>query len=517
MENTINGEKTDEKVPFEVALDKTGYGAYTYRCTGLAAVAVISYACVCYNSTILVPASACDLGTTLGQQGSMVAAPYMAGVVGSVLCGYLSDRHGRWRMLVVALTSSALVNALASLSINWLALLMLQCCSAFLAAGIYPIAMTLLSESVPLVRRNQTMLVVSSLMMVSQGVMAVLAIPIIPLTFSYYIPALGIYWNSWRTLMLVYSLPGVIAFLGLYFYVQESPKFILAKGNTDQALRILRIIHRVNKGTDEFQVEGLISDQPHGAGKPSTKDHIVPLFKPPLRKYTLIMTLLFVIMQFIGGFLIWLPKISNQFIKLLQTGEGSNMTLCSIIETSLHSAHGPNTSASCSLNVTALLMVLVVSGMQFVSNGILSLAVDRFGRRNSVMVLVTLCGASGALVNLVPNAIATAIFFGGFLVGIIVVGAYTAIAVALFPTHLRTLAVAFTLTGGRLCGFFTIQIVNYLLVHSCRLGFYLFAAVFASSALVLTLLPDDRYLNKPRCDDQAEEGVALKPLVKPPE
>jgi hypothetical protein len=83
----------------------------------------------------------------------------------------------------------------------------------------------------------------------------VLAIPIVPLNFSIFLPALGIYWNSWRTLVLVYSVPSFIA-AALFYFMTESPKFVLAKGDEEGALAILRIIHKMNhrSSVEEFQV-----------------------------------------------------------------------------------------------------------------------------------------------------------------------------------------------------------------------------------------------------------------------
>lgn len=74
----------------------------------------------------------------------------------------------------------------------------------------------------------------------------VLALPVIPLRFSYYLPALGIYWNSWRTLLLILSLPALSTIFFLFF-MYESPKFLFAKGNEERALDILRKIHRFGK------------------------------------------------------------------------------------------------------------------------------------------------------------------------------------------------------------------------------------------------------------------------------
>jgi hypothetical protein len=63
--------------------------------------------------------------------------------------------------------------------------------------------------------------------------------------------------------------------------------------------------------------------------------------------------------------------------------------------------------------------------------------VERIGRRYTVMVVTSVCGASGVLVNLVPNALASAGLFVLLLMGIVALGLYTALSVALFPTYLR--------------------------------------------------------------------------------
>lgn len=46
-----------------------------------------------------------------------------------------------------------------------------------------------------------------------------------------------------------------------------------------------------------------------------------------------------------GSFMVWLPTIANQFMKILETGEGGNLTLCGVIDMSL------NTPADVSMNM----------------------------------------------------------------------------------------------------------------------------------------------------------------------
>lgn len=46
-------------------------------------------------------------------------------------------------------------------------------------------------------------------------------------------------------------------------------------------------------------------------------------------------TLVFLVFR-IGAFLIWLPTIANQFVRILETQEGSDQTLCGIISSSVN-------------------------------------------------------------------------------------------------------------------------------------------------------------------------------------
>ncbi|XP_049871232.1 synaptic vesicle 2-related protein-like [Pectinophora gossypiella] len=522
-----------EKVPFEVALDEAGYGLYSHLLTVLTGLSIISYVFVIYSSTIIVPTSACELQTTSAQQGLLVAGPLVGTVIGSAIWGYLADKYGRRSMLLVSFLAAAAINGVASISVSWIMLLLLQFLVAVLAAGQYSIPMTLLSECVPMARRNLVVLIVASIFLLSQGIMAVVAIPIISLEFSYYLPSLDIYWNPWRTVLLIYSLPSLICLLWMYF-MQESPKFVFSKGSEEEALRILTLMHRMNcnKNSTEyqasaltqhdinnflrgvtgilhycqnpkskspsqnelciFQVKGLLAEN-SDEDKKSSKSSL-ELFKAPYLKYFVIVTVLFALQQS-SAFKVWLPTIANQFVEIIQSGEGADFTLCEILGASQNTPPNPDLPP-CALNEIALLIVLGVSCLTSLSNIIISQVLPCTGRRNMVIVLAAVFGLSGIVVNLVPNAYGSAFFFILFLNGMLLLGLYTAIAVALFPTHLRALAVSLTMAGGRIMLFAAIQILNYLLETNCELGFYIFASVLAVSALISSFLPDDRYLKK---------------------
>lgn len=80
-----------------------------------------------------------------------------------------------------------------------------------------------------------------------------LAIPILPLKFSYDVPYLGIQFNSWRVLNIVYCLPCAVAALCVYLSV-ESPKFLLSMGREEEALKVLKKIYMFNNYQGDYEV-----------------------------------------------------------------------------------------------------------------------------------------------------------------------------------------------------------------------------------------------------------------------
>ncbi|GBP21557.1 Major myo-inositol transporter IolT [Eumeta japonica] len=225
----------------------------------------------------------------------------------------MGDTRGRRFSLMIALASSGLVNAVASISPNWIVLMILQFIASLLAAGQYTLSMTLLGESTPLGRRNLVLLLVSSIFLLAQGLMAVVAIPVISLTFSFELSGIGIFWNSWRTTLLIYSIPSFLCVLGLLF-MEESPKFVFSQGDDENATRILKKDTQseqrkacagvaVEEQIQKSAIKGFLQDEMAAAKDTnkstlqSLKDQSVPLFRKPLLKYTLIVGCLCVLQQ----------------------------------------------------------------------------------------------------------------------------------------------------------------------------------------------------------------------------
>lgn len=62
---------------------------------------------------------------------------------------------------------------------------------------------------------------------------------------------------SWRILLVIFSLPGIIGILWL-FRLPESPKFLLIHNRKEEALEIVKWIHKTNLGESrKFDIDDL--------------------------------------------------------------------------------------------------------------------------------------------------------------------------------------------------------------------------------------------------------------------
>ncbi|XP_053605866.1 solute carrier family 22 member 6-like isoform X2 [Plodia interpunctella] len=462
----------------------------------LTGMIIISFSFVVYSNTVLIPLSSCELNTNIAQRGLMAAMPSLGSIVGAIFWGYLGDTKGRRKMLLISLLLGAGLNALSSISLNWIMLIVIQSVSSVLVSGQYPLSMTLLSECVPLDKRNLVLILVTSIFLFSQGLMAVIAIPIAPLGFSYYMPFLGIHWTPWRAIALVYSIPSVVSLVWLFF-MQDSPKFVLENDQAERALKILQSIYKVNNlgSKKTLEVAAVVRKRQSEMvnQKLSLLEKLKPFIRPPLRRKIIIITTLYAF-QFMWPFKVWLPTIANQMMSIIETGKGSDLTLCRIIRLSFKDP----SSDDCSLNTTALSLVMTVCAVQSLANLTFTPFLNRVGRRNMVIMITSFCGISGIFVNIMPHAITSFLLFTIQLIGMICMGYYTAIAVSVFPTAYRAMGVTIAVTGNRISMFFAIQILNYMLKHFCEVGFFIFCILFTSSSLITLLLPDDRISMTPR-------------------
>ncbi|XP_013192864.1 synaptic vesicle glycoprotein 2B [Amyelois transitella] len=496
-----------DKVPFEDALNMTGFGRFNYGIFLLVGSIITGMGFEIFSVAYLVPASACELNTTSFHQGLMAATPLVGIIATSHIWGYLADTRGRKKILRYSMMLGFCAGAAATLSPNWIVFSVLKLMSSSAVAGSYALSITLLSECTPMSRRNTVIILTGTVFMACQGIMAALSIPVLPLTFSFYIPYLDIHFNSWRLLNLIFSCPCAISAFGLLF-AYESPKYLLSSGDHDQAMDILKRVFVVNTGKDKdlYMVKSVVLDEDNGSKKTtgfwsSIVVQTTPLLKPPLLWNTLLISVIFVIVYIcFNPYMVWLPFMADGFMRAVEGG-AQDMTICDMIRSSQNATNNSQTENTCALNQIAMLMVFGIGILLAVLNTVLGTLVNYLGRKNLLIGIQIVSGIAGLCINSSTYWILSAVLFIIYVAGVLNFGYLSSFSVDVFPTYVKAMAVCLTLMVGRGSAVVGINLLKDLLDTNCEASFYIFASVTIVGGMIGLLLPSDKALAKQKCPE----------------
>uniref|UniRef100_A0A8C2IUE2 Solute carrier family 22 member 3 n=1 Tax=Cyprinus carpio TaxID=7962 RepID=A0A8C2IUE2_CYPCA len=186
-------------------------------------------------------------------------------LVGSIAIGYLADKYGRMKSFVMTNFFIGVAGILVATSPNYIALLVFRVLFGFGVKGGWMVGYVLITELVGVEYRR--MVGVTYQMFFSLGIL------ILPL-LAYFIP-------NWRWLQVVFTIP-YICFLTYYWFIPESPRWLLSQNKRIEALEITKAIAKENKKTlsKNIEVEESISTV-----------SFMDLFKTSkLRKFTFILS-----------------------------------------------------------------------------------------------------------------------------------------------------------------------------------------------------------------------------------
>ncbi|KAL0831744.1 hypothetical protein ABMA28_001286 [Loxostege sticticalis] len=437
----------------------------------------------------------------------MAGMPLLGVIATSHIWGYLADTRGRKKVLCISMSLSFLAGACATISPDWITFGILKLLSSGSVAGSFALAFTLLSECNPEAKRNTLLLLTGTVFFCCAGVMAVIAIPVLPLKFSYYVSALDIHFNSWRLLNLIFCLPCAISTCGLFFAL-ESPKYLLSVGKEDEALEVLKTIFVINnkRSREEYPVKSLAlneDDAPEDVKGfwASLVVQTTPLFKPPLLRNTILLSIIFVITYLcLHPYVIWMPYIVDGFMRSVERGE-TGLTLCQRIEAAqYHNTTMDEVVDKCALNDFAMTMIFGVYMILAVINTIVSILVNYVKKKTLLITVQVMCGVAGLVVNNTSLWYLTAIFFIIFISGIINFSFLVTFSVDIFPTYVKAMAVCLTLMVGRGSAVVGVNILKAMLNTNCDVSFYVFPSVILVGAALQLLLPGQKP-NQRKCPE----------------
>ena len=228
-------------------------------------------------------------------QGSYMPTAALFGTcVGAIFWGIIGDRIGRQKALIYTILLFSVTNLIQTHAWSY-AQFTITC--FFMGVGVggeIPLAFTLLAEFLPAHLRTRTQMVLGILAIVVGYAFA-------SLSAHFLLPLAG-----WKSLFYVQALPALLVVL-IRFRFPESPRYLLAAGKEDEALRVAAEIRRQTAGNydplDDAQADLSAEDM-----RVSPIDALGRLWRSIYRRRTLANWVFgFFIGFFEFAFIIWLP------------------------------------------------------------------------------------------------------------------------------------------------------------------------------------------------------------------
>jgi MFS family permease len=373
-----------------------------------------------------------DLGMSKGTAGLLNSLTLLASGIGGVAFGFIADRVGRKRALMLSILTYSICSFASGLSTSVLMLAVFRFILGLGMGGEWNTGATLVAETWPTELRAKAISVVQSSWAIGYALAALVS-------------GIVLHFASWRIAFFVGIFPALVV-LWIRRGVPESELWRErhARGGRDVS------------ATDV-------------SGKDRRDSHFIGIFRPPYRKRTLALLLA----NFFGmfawwGLFTWIPPYLS--LPVEQGGRGFGI-----------------------MSTTTLLVVLNLAGM-FPGYASFGWVADYLGRRKSFIsytfvaaLLVPVYAAARVPWELMVVGTLLAFFGTGFFSGSGIIGS------EIFPTAVRARALGFTYNGARAMSSIAPFIIGRVgQAKGLGWAFYLCGASFLLSCIVATQLPETK-------------------------
>jgi len=371
-----------------------------------------------------------DLGMSKGTAGFLNSLTLLASGIGGVAFGFIADRLGRKRALMLSILTYSVCSFASGLATSVLMLAIFRFILGLGMGGEWNTGATLVAETWPTELRAKAISMVQSSWAIGYA-LAALAVGIV------------LHYADWRMAFFVGILPALVV-LWIRRGVPESEIWLERQGGNE----------KTDRATSPVSV---------------ARTGFAGLFRPPYGKHTL--ALLF--MNFFGmfgwwGLFTWIPPYLS--LPVEQGGRGFGI-----------------------MGTTTLLVVLNLVGM-FPGYASFGWVADSLGRRKSFLlytfmaaVIVPVYAMARAPWAVMALGTVLAFFGTGFFSGSGIIGS------EIFPTEVRARALGFTYNGARAMSSIAPFVIGHVgQTKGLSWAFYLCGISFLLACLVATQLPETK-------------------------
>ncbi|XP_031695143.1 solute carrier family 22 member 4-like [Anarrhichthys ocellatus] len=371
---------------------------------------------------------------------------------GSLISGHLSDRYGRKKVVFISLAAQCLSVLLQSFSHSWR-----MFCIMFLFVGASQISLYISAFVLGTEVLSKTMRVLFTTL----GAFLFYCIGYMTLPWIAY----GI--REWRTLLAVLSMTSVV-YIPLWWFIPESPRWLITQGRIDEAEAIVREASRKNK----VEAPPVIFKESEGISPSRTYSMLDVLKSKNIRCITLMCLVL------------WMAINIGYFGLSLNTSNLSG-----------------DPFMNCFLSATSEVPAYIVS----------TCLLRRCPRKALLSSFLVIGGGVLLLIQFIPNTlqyVALALEMTGkfgFTMAFSIVYIYTA---ELYPTVLRNVGMGMCSSAARI-GSITAPYVIYLGTYNKVLPYILMGSLTIASSVVNFFLPETLNRDLPETMEQMQEYQGL--------
>ncbi|XP_045915846.1 solute carrier family 22 member 2-like [Micropterus dolomieu] len=190
-------------------------------------------------------------------------------LVGSIAVGYLADRFGRKMSFLMSSLFNVIAGILVAVAPNYMSLLVFRTLYGFGVKGGWMAGYVLITEIVGVEFRRTVGIIYQ--MFFSIGILI--------------LPLLAYYITDWRWLQVVITVPYILC-LSYYWFIPESPRWLLSQNKRSKAVEITEAMAKENKKTLSKNIETLADDNADS----NTASFMDLIRTPKMRKHTFILS-----------------------------------------------------------------------------------------------------------------------------------------------------------------------------------------------------------------------------------
>ncbi|CAG9765149.1 unnamed protein product [Ceutorhynchus assimilis] len=492
------------RADFQTAISATSYGKFNLL---LLLIFIPAATTIQIDSTLIafiIPTASCDLNLDVTQKGLLNSMSFFGMLSTGFLWGFLLDTLGRRKILWLGCLAQTLIVWGQGFSTSFSILSVFKFFGGAVTGGTYVAQATYLLELHSTEHRGKIQMIAGMIYAGSNVIIPLISSAILPLNikFDLYFCEL----HAWNILMLMGSVSPMLATIA-YYFLPESPKFLMSMGRNDEALKVLRKIYRINTGNsgESYPIESLLEEVPEKLKSEDNKSwkeylksgwqQLSPLFgKQYIGKLLLVSVVQAIFGSGIHILRAYLPQIFQATHEYQIAHNGTTPNLCSILDVlrSNSSFHGDDTV--CIINVENSsrvylnsFIVAVFTMLSFVLAGTL---IGFFKRMTLLTILgITACISINSLYfsqNTATTLAMSTLYLSSMGIGFEI---FTTIVAVVFPTTLRAMAISVCLFMMRVFTIVGNNVLPVLVEVGCVPPFLSLGCVILVGLALSCLLP----------------------------